>query len=294
MDSSFVDGAKEILVQLKRNLPLALATTIAVSLIMAFWKKLLHFAKQRLGLVEPPKPTALHATLPEGEIAHSYIFSKIRSAFTIKPGWRGAVIDAGVVQRELEPGRYRRGFLSKMSTRHGLSEEAQIIVWRDREFPIILLVTDLFTSDHHSMQLTVNAVFALDPARLQLVSPDEIAQRPEKIAEGISEKIALPARQWISNNNAEQVYKNGGILPEGVQLAGNWINAALQGSPFNLIRVMEFRLANPALDQIYREYGEMALDNEKARKEIERNQVRGALRQASLAGKLEELRDQQQ
>ncbi len=294
MDSSTIDGAKEILIQLKRNLPLALATTIAVSLIMAFWKKLLHFAKQHLGFAEPPKPTALHATLPEGEIAHSYIFGKIRGSFTIKPGWRGAVVDAGVVQRELEPGRYRRGFLSKISTCHGLGEEAQIIIWLDREFPVVLLVEDLFTCDHHSMQLSINAVFALDPARLQHISPAEITQPPEKIAEGISEKIALPARQWISTNNAEQVYINGRILPEGIQLAGNWINAALQGSPFNLVRVTEFRLANPALDQIYREYGEMALDNEKAQKEVARNQVRGALRQAALAGKLAELRDQQQ
>jgi hypothetical protein len=294
MDSGVMDGAQEILVQLKRNLPLALATTIAVSLIMAFWKKLLHFAKRHLGLTEPPKPTALHATLPEGEIAHSYIFSKIQGGFMVKPGWLGAVVDAGVVQRELGPGRYRRGSLSKMGARHGLSEEAQIIVWRDREFPVVLFVEDLFTSDHHSMQLSINAIFALDPVRLQHVSPDEIAQPPDKIAEGISEKIALPARQWIGNNNAKQIYKNGGILPEGAQPAGNWINAALQGSPFNLVRITEFRLANPALDRIYREYGEMALDNERAKKEVELNQVRGALRQAALAGKLAELRDQEQ
>jgi hypothetical protein len=294
MNSGFTNEAKEILVQLKRNLPLALSTTIAVSLIVAFWKRLLLFAKRRLGLAQPSKPTTLHATLPEGEIARIHIISEVRSGLSIKPGWRGAVIDAGAVQRELPSGRYRRSAISKMIEQHDLHDQARIVVWRDREFPIVLFLSELFTSDHHSMQLIIGGVFNLNPARLPYTSLEEIAQPPEKIAEGISEKIALSARQWVGSNNAEQVYKNRGAHLEGAQLASAWIKTLLQGSPFDLIRVTEFRLANPVLDQIYKEYGETALDNEKAKREIERNQVRGALRQATLAGKLAELRDQQQ
>lgn len=294
MGSDLTNEVQEILIQLKRNLPLALSTTIAVSLIVAFWKRLLLFAKRRLGLAEPSKPTTLHATLPEGEIAHIHTFSEIRGGFSIKPGWRGAVIDAGAVQRELPSGRYRRGAISKMIVQHDLHDQARIIVWRDREFPIVLFLSELFTSDHHSMQLTIGAVFNLNPTRLPYASLDEITQPPEKIAEGISEKIALYARQWVGSNNAEQVYKNRGSQLEGVQMASDWIKTSLQGSPFDLIRVTDFRLANPVLDQIYKEYGETALDNEKAKREVERNQVRGALRQATLAGKLAELRDQHQ
>jgi len=293
MDTGIVNETQEILQKFWRNLPLALLTTVTVSLIVAFWKKLFLLAKRCLGLAEPPQKP-LRPTLPEGEIARIFSIGKVRGGFSIEAGWRGAVLDAGVVQRELGPGRYKRRTVSRMIERHGLREEARIAVWRDKEFPVVLVLAELFTSDHHAMQLIIGAIFRLDPARLLQSSMEEMIQPPEKIAERLSERIALPTREWMASRNAGEIYSKGGSLPQGAQLAADWIQGSMQGSPFDLVRVTEFRLTNAAFDQLYRVYGELALDNEKARQELERNQVRGALRQAVLAGKLAELRDEQQ
>ncbi len=293
MDSSVLNEAQDTLLQLKKNLPLALLTTITVSLIVAFWKKLLGFARRHLGLTRPAGQSP-RATLPEGEIAISLTMDEFRSGFSVKPGWRGAVVDAGVVQREMGPGRYSRRAVSKIIAKHGLQGGARVVIWRDREFPVVLMLRDLFTRDHHAMQLTLRAIFRLKPERLLDAAPDEVTRPPEEIAESISEKIAQPARQWVGSLDAGEAYKNKGCLPEGFEPANGWIRNALMGSPFDLVRATEFRLANAVFDRLYAEYGEMALDNEKARQEVERNQVRGALRQSVLEGKLAELRDQHQ
>lgn len=165
LETFWQDQAAELLRKLQQNLPLAILTTVTVSLIIGFWKKLLHFAKRRLGFVEPEKEP-LRPALPEGEVAHIYTMTRFHHGFSIELGWRGAVIDAGVVQRELDPRRYRRRAVAKMIAKLGLGDDAQVIIWRDKDFPVILYLKDLFASDHQPMQLDIQSIFRINSARL--------------------------------------------------------------------------------------------------------------------------------
>jgi hypothetical protein len=291
LETFWQDQASELLRKLRQNLPLAILTTVTVSLIVGFGKKLLHWAKRQLGFVEPAKEP-LRPALPEGGVAHIYTMTKFHHGFTVELGWRGAVIDAGVVQRELDPRRYRRRTVARMIAKLGLGENARVIVWRDRDFPVILYLKDLFASDHQPMQLDIDSIFRINPARLLKSSLDEISHPSQEIADKISTKILLPARQWVSSMEGEDFYHQRDRLPEWVELAKTWIQRALEDSAFELVRIANLQIFSPSLDQIYQEYGDLALEHEAARREMERNMVRGALRQAVLAGKLAETRDQ--
>ena len=291
LDSFWQDQASELLHRLRQNLPLAILTTVTVSLIVGFGKKLLHWIRRQLGFVEPAKEP-LHPALPEGDVARLYAMPKFHHGFTVPFGWRGAVIDAGVVQRELEARRYRRRAVAKMIARLGLGENAQVIVWRDKDFPVILYLKDLFAADHQPMQLDIHSVFRINPGRLLKSSLEEISHPPQEIADKISAKILLPARQWVSSMQGEDWYRQRDRLPEWVETAKGWLQHALEGSAFEPVRITDLRLFSPALDRIYEEYGNLALEEEAARREMEQNKVRGALRQAVLAGKLGEIRDQ--
>lgn len=287
------DKAVALLKQVAENLPFAIASTIAMSLVIAFWKRIRLFFKRCLGMVEAPKEP-LQAYLPEGEIAHTYAADKFRHGFTIPWGWRGALLDAGVVQKELEPKKYRRGAVSKMIARMALSENARVVAWRDKEFPVYLYLSDLFARDHQPMHLEVQAVFSIDPARLMQASLEELTLPPAKISENISQKIALQAQQWVRSMSAEEFYKHGDRLSEWSEMAKGWVRDALTQSAFQIRRVTKLRISSPALDQVIKDYGELSLESEAVRREVERNKVRGALRQAVLAGKLLEARDQKE
>jgi len=69
------------------------------------------------------------------------------------------------------------------------------------------------------------------------------------------------------------------------------LQQSLNGSVFRVLHVTGLRLFSPALDRLFKEYGGLAPENEAARREVERNRVRGALRQAVLSGKLEGIHD---
>jgi hypothetical protein len=291
MDSYWQSQTHELLVKLRQNLPLTIATTIVMSLLVGFWKTLLHFAKRSLGLIEPAKEP-IRPYLPEGEIAHTYTADKFRHGFTVGWGWRAALVDAGVVQCELEPRRYRSRAVARMIAKMGLGENARAIVWRDKEFPVNLYLADLFARDHQPMQVEIHTYFRIDAARLMRSSLEELTQPPEEISKHISAKVALPAQQWISSMDADDFYHQAGKLSEWSDLAKSWVRLALGGSAFEVIRITDLRIFSPALDQVFKEYGDMALENEAARREVERNKVRGALRQAVLEGKLEEVHDQ--
>jgi hypothetical protein len=291
LDSWWQNQAAELLRKLQQNLPLTILTTIVMSLIIGFWRKLLHAVKRHLGLVEPAKDP-FRPAVPEGEFAHVYTLQKFHHGFTVGLGWRGVLIDAGVVQRELEPRRYRRRTMAKMIAKSGLTENAQVIIWRDREFPVVLFLKDLFASDHQPMQMDLHTIFKINPARLLKSSLEEITHPPEEIAEKTCTKISLAAQQWVSSMEAEEFYRHHDRVTEWADLAKSWIQRALDNSAFELVRITDLRLFSPALDQLYREYGELDLENEAAKREVERNKVRGALRQAVLSGKLEEMRDQ--
>jgi hypothetical protein len=291
MDSFWQDQASEVLHRLRQNLPVAILTTVTVSLIIGFGKKLLHWLKRQLGFVEPAKEPLCPA-LPEGDVVHIYTMPKFHHGFTVDMGWRGAVIDAGVVQRELDPRRYRRRAVAKMIAKLGLGENAQVIVWRDKDFPVILFLKDLFASDHQPMQLDIRSIFRINPARLLKSSLEEISHPPQEIADKISAKVLLPARQWVSSMEGEDFYRQRDRLPAWVEMAKGWIQHALEGSAFEPVRITDLRIFSPALDRIYEEYGDLALEQEAAKREVEQNMVRGALRQAVLAGKLAEVRDQ--
>lgn len=291
MEVLFWDQFKAVLHQLRLNLPLTVATTVAMSLIIGFWKKLLHFVKRHLGLVEPQKEP-LHPHLPDGEAPHTYTLDKFRHGFKVGWGWCGAIVDAGVVQRELEPRRYRRRAVARMIASMGLGENARVIVWRDKETPVNLCLKDLFASDHQPMQAEIQTQFKIDPARLMRSSLEELTLPPDEISKQISPKVSLPAQQWVSSMAAADFYRQKDNLPEWSKLAKDWVQRALEGLAFDVVRVTNLRVFSPALDQVYKEYGDLALENENARREVERNKVRGALRQAVLAGKLAEIRDQ--
>jgi hypothetical protein len=156
---------------------------------------------------------------------------------------------------------------------------------------VILCLDDLFARDQQPMQLEVDAVFRIDPARLEASTMDGILLPAERVAGTIASKIALSARQWVATMDAEEAYRHRDEQAWSSQ-ALQWLRDALNGSAFNVLQITGVRLFSPVLDRLYREYGEMALENEAARREVERNKVRGALRQAVLAGKLEEIRDQ--
>ncbi len=285
------DQLKELLLKLKQNLPLTIATTIVMSILVISWKKLLHFAKRRLGFEEPPKEV-LKPSLPEGDFARLSTLDKFRSGFSVPFGWRGAVVDAGVVQRELGPGRYRRRAVAKIIASLRLGENAHVVFWRDQEFPVVLYLRDLFASDHQPMQLEIRSTARVRPDRLTHSSPEEINRDPACWAEDLSAGIAVAARQWVAGMAAEAPYHNAAKLSEWCDVAAGWIRSALERSTFELVRVTGFRLFSPVLDKVFAEYGEAALEHEAARREVERNKVRGALRQAVLAGQLEEVRDQ--
>jgi hypothetical protein len=293
LDSWWQNQAGDLLAKLRQNLPLTIATTIVMSLLVTFWKTVFNFIKQRLGFAEATKEP-LQPYLPEGEIAHIFAADKFRHGFTIAWGWRGAVVDAGVVQQELEPRRYRRHAVGKMIARMGLSENARVIAWRDKEFPVNLFLGDLFARDHQPMKLEIHAIFNIDPARLMQASLEELTLPPGKISEHISAKISLSAQQWVSSMNAEEFYHRNDQLPQWSAMAKEWIRGVLTQSAFAVVRVIHLRISSPALDQVYKDYGELALENEAAKREIERNKVRGALRQAVLSGKLAEFRDQKE
>jgi len=293
LDSGWMDHAQDLFVRLRSNLPLAIATTIVMSLLVAFWRNVLRFFRRRLGLVEPPKEP-LQPYLPEGDVAHALAPGKFCHGFTVHWGWRGAVIDAGVVQQELEPRRYRRRTMARMSARMGLSEDARVVVWRDREFPVHLYLDDLFARDHQPMRLEIRCLFRINPARLMQSSIEEIMLPPAKISEHISSKISLAAQRWVSSMEAREFYDRQDRRAQWSASAMEWVQNALADSPFQALRITGLQISSPALDQVYRDYGELALENETARREIERNKVRGALRQAALAGKLAEIRDEQQ
>jgi hypothetical protein len=291
MDSWWQGQAGQLLEKLQQNLPLTVATTIVMSLLVGFYKQLLRFIKRQLGLIEPPKDP-LQPYLPEGDVAHTYTADKFRLGFTVDWGWRAALVDAGVVQCELEPRRYRRGTIAKMIAKMGLGENARAIVWRDKEFPVNLYLADLFASDHQPIQMEVNSMFHIDAARLLRSSLQELALPPAEISKHISSKMALSVQPWIASMRAEDFYHQTDKLAEWSELAKAWIRQALEGSPFEVMRVVNLRIFSPALDKVFKEYGEMALASEAARREVERNKVRGALRQAVLSGKLEEIHDQ--
>ena len=288
-----MDQGQDLLHRLRQNLPLAIVTTITMSLILAFWRRLVHFAKRSLGNAEPPKEP-LPPCLPEGEVIHGYNLVKFHHGFAVEWGWRAAVIDAGVVQRELEPRRYRRRAVERMIASMGLGENSRVIVWRDREFPVVLYLKDLFARDHQQMHLELRTTFKIDPARLIASDLEQISLPPERIAENLSSRIALPAQQWVSSMNAEEAYQHRNELTKWSEQAREWLESALKGSAFIVLQVTSLKLFSPALDRLFTEYGDLALENEAARREVERNKVRGALRQAVLAGKLEEIRDQGQ
>ncbi len=290
MDSKLWDGTKEVLFKLRENLPLTIATTIVMSLIVGFWKKLVRFVKQR---IRPAKSLTgqQRPSLPEDNVARVYALDEFRGGFRVARGWHGAAVDAGMVQWRLGSGRYRRGAVSRMIARFQLGQNAKVITWRDGEFPLVLRLEDLFASDHQPMRLETRAVFRLNPEHLLQSGLEDAARPPGQIAAQISERIALPARQWVSSLEGAEAYRHRDRVAGWAELAEGWLKTSLDGSAFELVRVTDFNLHSPALDRLYRDYGELALENDQARGEIERNKVRGALRQAALAGKLEELRD---
>jgi hypothetical protein len=242
-------------------------------------------------LLEPAKES-LHPYLPEGDIAHSYTADRFRRGFTVNWGWRAALVDAGVVQCELEPRRYRRRAIARMIAKMGLGENARAIVWRDREFPVCLYVTGLFASDHQPMEMEIDALFRIDASRLMRSTLDELTQPAEEISKHITAKITLMSQQWVAGMPAEEFYRQEGKLAAWSDIAKGWVQEALQGSAFDVVRITRLRIFSPVLDQLYKEYGAMAMESEEARREVERNKVRGALRQAIQAGKLDEIRDQ--
>ncbi len=293
MDSWLPDKVEAILTRLRENLPLALATSVSVSLILTFWKRLFRYARRALGLA-PAQPEPMKPILPEGEFVRACTLARARSGFTVKPGWRAAVIDAGVVQHELGPGRYGVRAVSKMAARLRLGKEARFIFWRERDFPAVFFLDDLYAADHHPMQLRIAARLRVRGEHLLNETVEDIARPPEQVAAALSERLLLPARRWVASMEAAAPYRDRAASAQWAEMAEGWIRTALEDTPFELVRVTDLRLFHPALDRIFREYGQMALEHEAARKEIERNRVRGALEQAARAGKLAELRDRRQ
>ncbi len=291
MDSWWLDQLQDLWLKLKQNLPLAIATTIAMSLILGFWRKLVHLIKRTAGMVEAPGEP-FRPSLPEGDVIRTFKLDKSQPGFTVDWGWRAVVLDAGVIQRELEPGQYGRRDVAKMIASMGLGENARAIVWRNAEFPVVLQLRDLFARDHQPMQLEIRPVFKIDSSRLTASTLNEISFSPEQIAENVASRVSLPARQWVSSMNAEEAYQHPDEQAKWSGQALQWLQDALRGSVCDVLQVTSLRLFSPVLDQLFREYGDLALENEAARREVERNKVRGALRQAVLAGKLEEIRDQ--
>jgi hypothetical protein len=287
------DWAHDLFVNLRQGLPLALLTTIVTSLVIAFWKNVFAFAKRLLGFVESPKEPISHS-FPEGEIAHCYAIKHSRSGFSIAAGWRGAILDKGMVQQELGSGRYRRRAVGAMVARSALSDTARVILWRENEFPVVISLADLFSADHQPMQLEMQCGFRFKSADLLHSCLEEITLPLEQIAAHISERVALPLRKWVSTLQGEDPYEHREKLPEWGETAKDLVETALSGSPFEIVRILDLHLFSPALDALYGQFGELAKDNASARTEVERNRVRGSLRQAMLAGRLEEMRDQSQ
>ncbi len=284
---------QDLFSRLEQSLPLAIVSAIVMSLLVKFWKKLVDFGKRLLGFAEPAKEHISHS-FPEGEIAHCYDFKNFKTGFSVGVGWRGAVVDKGVVQQTLGSGRYRRKAVGKMIGRLALSETARVILWRDSEFPVVVSLGDLFAADHQPMQLDMRCVFRFKSADLLHEYLQEITLPLDHIAEHISEKIALPVRKWVASIQGDDPYQHRDRLPEWSGIAGGLVESALFESPFEFVRITDLHLFSPALDQLYSQFGELAKDNASARTEVERNRVRGALRQAMLSGKLEEMRDQSQ
>jgi hypothetical protein len=283
----------DLVTKLRQGLPLAITTTIVMSLLVAFWKKLLKLGKRMLGLEEPPKEE-LSRSFPEGEIAHCYGFKSFRTGFSVATGWRGAVVDKGMVQQELDSGRYRRRAVRKMIDRLALSEASRVIVWRDSEFPSLVTFDNLFAADHQPMQLEMRCVFRLKSADLLHSSLEEITLPLDEIAEHVSERIAVPVRSLVASIQGDDPYVHRDRLPEWAEGVKNTIASALQDSPFEIVRVADLRVFSPALDQVFGSFGDLSRDSVSARTEIERNRVRGALRQSINEGKLAEMRDQSQ
>lgn len=293
MDSWLPDELGTIVDRLRQNLPVALATSITVSLILAFWKRIFRYAGRVLGLSRPA-PAPMQPALPEGEFARACALARARGGFTVRPGWRAAVVDAGVVQSELGPGRYGMRAVRKMAARSRLGKEARVVFWRDRDFPAVFFLDGLYAADHHPMQLKIAARLRVRGERLLNRSLEDIARPPEEVAAGLCERLLLPARRWAASLESSAPYRDRAAAAQWAGLAEGWIRTALEDTPFELVRVTDLKLFHPALDRLFREYGELALEQEAARKEIERNRVRGALEQAVRAGKLAELRDRRQ
>jgi hypothetical protein len=203
-------------------------------------------------------------------------------------------VDKEIVQQELSPGHYRRWTVTKMIKRLHLSDTARVIIWRNGEFPVVLNLGDLFDCDRQPIQLEIHCIFKLTSGDLLYSYLESIVLPLDSIAKRISERISIPVSQWVASLQAGDLYEHQERLSERSDQAKLLVQSALAETPFEIVRITNLHLFSPALDELYKEFGEFAKDNISAQTEIERNKVRGALRQAVLAGKLEEMHDQSQ
>lgn len=232
---------------------------------------------------EPSRPAPASKDLLRRELA----WDEVRHGFRVPSGWRCALLHAGIVQQELEQGRYGRRAVARIAQRKGLGSESSAVFYRSEEFPLNFSVAPLFTSDHHELALQVHAHFRLKPTA--------VAQRSEVLPQlqmWLSESLRPRVQQWISNLDGETVIRSRGMEAECPQRAAVWIEESLQKSVLILVRITHARVFNEFLSKTYRQYEEMAEERAKLGVRIEQNRLKGAWRQAILEGKLREIQDE--
>ena len=249
MDSFWQDQASEVLHRLRQNLPVAILTTVTVSLIIGLRQEAATLAQAAARI----RGTGQGAAVPRASRRRRgphHTMPKFHHGFTVDMGWRGAVIDAGVVQRELDPRRYRRRAVAKMIAKLGLGENAQVIVWRDKDFPVILF-----------RQGPVCLRSSADAAGHPLDLPDQPGPPAEIVPGGNLASAAGDRRQDFRRDSAPGPatgldHGGGGFLPQSDRCpldrnGRGWIQNALEGSAFELVRITDLRIFSPALDRIY-------------------------------------------
>ena len=219
-------------------------------------------------------------------------WGEARRGFRVAPGFRCAVVEAGAVQAQLDEGKYRRGDLRKIARRKALTADAKAVLYRQSEFPLRFAVRPLFTADHHELSLEIGAWLQVRPASLLDGAKANARPPASQLEKELAESLSLPARAWAASLSGEEIIRTRGMEQACHEKASEWIPSALDGSMFELARVVQARLCSGFLDEAYRKLAESAREQGELATALEQDRVRGACRQAILAGKLREIRDQ--
>lgn len=194
------------------------------------------------------RPQAAKAAVPQARpTIISVPVSTCGAGFTVRFGDRAVILDQGVVQETLRPGRYRRRRLAALRRKQTLSSQALLLRWPAHPVDVPLVLTDLPAADGHLFTATVTlrirlrrqpAGTALDVDRTDFEDALRSAVRSALEARlALESGDAVYPGQWKGSEHRHRLAQalNGSVMPE-------WIDE---------VRVDALTLSNPQFDEIH-------------------------------------------